>query len=93
MERTLYDWVDEAASALELPADAQWLSDPTTVRRVLDLAKDLAHGVTRPAAPVGTFLAGVAVGLGGAADPSLLEATRARLTTTLEESGGARGRH
>ena len=93
MERTLYEWADEAARALELPSQAQWLSDPGTARLVLELAKELAHGVTRPAAPVGTFLAGVAIGLRGAADPSLLETASARLTATLEEpaSRGARG--
>lgn len=31
---------------------------------VLDLARDVAHGVTRPAAPLTTYLLGVAVGRG-----------------------------
>jgi hypothetical protein len=86
MEGTLYDWAGEAASALDLPPEAQWLSDPITARRVLELAKELAHGVARPAAPVGTFLAGVAIGLRGAADPSLLELVSARLIATLEDA-------
>jgi len=32
------------------------------VTAVLDLARDVAHGVARPAAPLTTFLLGVAVG-------------------------------
>jgi len=31
---------------------------------VLDLARDVAHGVARPAAPLTTYLAGLAVGPG-----------------------------
>lgn len=34
---------------------------------VLDLARDVAHGVARPAAPLTTYLLGVAVGRGIAA--------------------------
>ncbi|MEP6461886.1 MAG: DUF6457 domain-containing protein [Frankiaceae bacterium] len=31
---------------------------------VLDLARDVAHGVARPAAPLTTYLVGIAVGRG-----------------------------
>jgi Domain of unknown function (DUF6457) len=34
------------------------------MRVVLDLARDAAHGVARPAAPLTAFLVGVAVGRG-----------------------------
>jgi hypothetical protein len=44
---------------------------------VLDLARDVAHGVMRPAAPLSTYLLGVAVGRG--ADPSIAAATITRL--------------
>jgi uncharacterized protein DUF6457 len=37
-------------------------------RLVLDLARDVAHGVLRPGAPVTAYLLGVAVGRG--ADPA-----------------------
>jgi hypothetical protein len=40
---------------------------------VLDLARDAAHGVARPAAPLTTYLVGVAVGAG--ADPATAAAT------------------
>lgn len=38
------------------------------VDRILDLARDAAHQVARPAAPLTTFLLGIAVGQG--ADPA-----------------------
>ena len=54
----LEDWIAEAARELGLdPADV-----PTAA--VLGLAKDVAHGVVRPGAPVTAYLMGVAVGRG-----------------------------
>ena len=40
--------------------------DPSSVdlRAVLDLTRDVAHGVARPAAPLTAYLVGVAVGRG-----------------------------
>jgi len=35
------------------------------VSLILDTAADAAHGVARPAAPLSTFIAGLAVGRGG----------------------------
>ncbi|MDS1270982.1 DUF6457 domain-containing protein [Lipingzhangella sp. LS1_29] len=43
------------------------------ITRVLDVARDAAHSVTRPAAPVTTYLMGIAVGRG--ADPEAVAAT------------------
>ncbi len=56
----LETWAE--AIAAELGLDVQ-----VDVPLVLDLARDAAHGVERPAAPVTTYLLGVAVGRG--ADP------------------------
>lgn len=84
MERTMYDWAREAAAALELPEDAAWVSEQAAIEIVLDLARDVAQGVARPAAPTGAFLAGVAVGLDGGNDPAALDRARARLAGTLE---------
>ena len=42
--------------------EVRWTS--TTIRTLLDLARDAAHEVERPAAPLTTFLVGVAVGRG-----------------------------
>ena len=54
----LDDWIARAAETLGLdPADV-----PTEA--VLGLAKDVAHGVVRPGAPVTAYLMGVAVGRG-----------------------------
>lgn len=59
--KTLDDWVDAVAADLGLRSGVD-------VRQVLDLARDVAHGVERPAAPVTTWLAGMAVA--GGADPA-----------------------
>jgi hypothetical protein len=62
MSGELDDWIARAAEELGLdPADV-----PTEA--VLGLAKDVAHGVVRPGAPVTAYLMGVAVGRG--ADPA-----------------------
>ncbi|MET8305716.1 DUF6457 domain-containing protein [Micromonospora sp. NPDC005173] len=56
------DWVTAACAELDL--------DPTQVPvpAVLDLARDVAHRVLRPGAPVSAYLLGLAVGRG--ADPA-----------------------
>ncbi|HZC40353.1 MAG TPA: DUF6457 domain-containing protein [Streptosporangiaceae bacterium] len=55
---TLERWTATACAELGI--------DPASVdvRAVLDLARDVAHGVDRPAAPVTAYLLGVAVGRG-----------------------------
>jgi hypothetical protein len=61
----LDDWLREAAAALKVsPTDAAILSEEA-VTVLLDLARDAAHGVARPAAPLGTFVLGLAVGASG----------------------------
>jgi hypothetical protein len=55
---TLHDWTRAAGAELGVHADDD------TIRAILDLARDVAHQVERPAAPVTAFLAGVAVGTG-----------------------------
>lgn len=73
---TLADWNSAACQALGL--DPAQLAAHQTL--VLDLARDVARGVVRPAAPLTTFLLGVAVGRGG--DP----AEAAQALTDLAES-------
>jgi hypothetical protein len=59
----LDDWVAALAAELGVPADA------VDMRTLLDVARDAAHQVDRPAAPLTTFLVGYAAGLaGGGAD-------------------------
>ena len=55
---TLDSWTKAACAELGIePAIAD-------ARAVLDLARDVAHGVERPAAPLTAYLLGVAVGRG-----------------------------
>jgi hypothetical protein len=56
----LETWVEALETELGLPAGS---IDVTTV---LDLARDAAHGVARPAAPVTTYAVGYADGLAAA---------------------------
>ena len=84
MDGTLYTWAADAANALDIPEDTRWVADRDVVHQVLDLAKEVAMGSVRPAAPVGAFLAGVAVGLEHADGPEALERIRERLATTLD---------
>lgn len=55
---TLQEWTAAVCADLGLdPAAAD-------TKAVLDLARDVAHGVARPAAPLTAYLVGVAVGRG-----------------------------
>jgi hypothetical protein len=80
----LYAWSETAAAALGVPA---WAGSKETVGVVLDVAKETAHGVARPAAPVGSFLAGMAVGLAGARGPEELARVWQALRATIPERG------
>jgi hypothetical protein len=57
----LDDWAAAVAAELDLPGAPDTAS-------VLDLARDVAHAVERPAAPLTAWLAGMAVA--GGADPA-----------------------
>lgn len=76
----LYDWV--TAVATELGLDDAVDSD-SIVDTVLDLTGDVAHHVSRPAAPVTAFLVGVAVGR--ADDPKAAARDVATKITKLAE--------
>lgn len=72
-------WVATLAARLDLdPADVD-------VEAVLDLAADAAHAVIRPAAPLTTFMAGLAAGRNGGG----AEAIGAALRTCSEAAGAA----
>ena len=68
---TLDEWTARVSEALGL--------DSAALDRdvVLDLTKDVAHGVARPAAPLTAYLLGVAVGRAASGDLSAL-ASRVR---------------
>ena len=73
----LTTWIDEAASALGLEPQVP-------VQEILDVARDAAHGVVRPAAPVSTYLLGIAVARG--ADPAVASAVLVELARGWQES-------
>lgn len=55
---TLQSWTEAACTELGVQAD------DVAVRAILDLARDVAHQVERPAAPVTSYLLGLAIGGG-----------------------------
>jgi hypothetical protein len=63
VSRTFEEWVSDVCTALELD------EDDVDTDSILVLARDVAHGVERRAAPVTTYLVGLAAGrAGGDAD-------------------------
>jgi len=68
-------WIDVVSAELGVPA-------PPDLGTVLDVAKDAAHSVERPAAPVSTYLMGYAVAQG--ADPHEVAAVIARLAREFD---------
>jgi len=61
-------WIDAVRKELGISVDFD-------VNAILDIARDAAHGVERPAAPVTTFLLGYAVAQG-----ANLEASTAKIS-------------
>jgi hypothetical protein len=55
----LEDWTAEVSRELGVE---EAVDSAAMTKVVLDLARDVAHGVARPAAPLTTYLVGVAVG-------------------------------
>ena len=78
---TLEDWTSAVVEELGL--------DPGDVDRdlVLDLARDVAHGVARPAAPLTAFLVGLAAGRSGTS-PRDVAAKVSALAASWEGGGG-----
>jgi len=70
MTNPLDAWVRELSEALGVdPASAD-------VTALLDIARDAAHGVARPAAPLTTFLVGLAAGQRGGSPEAVAAAAR-----------------
>jgi hypothetical protein len=55
-------WLRAVAEALGI--DDRALVDDAAAATILDLARDAAHGVARPAAPLAAYAVGLAVGRG-----------------------------
>lgn len=76
---TMEAWIAEVCTELGLDLADQ----KATTAQVLDLTKDVAHGVARPAAPVTAFLIGLAAARADDPDRAVADlcarlATRAR---------------
>lgn len=71
-------WLDAVKKELGVEAEID-------VDLILDVAKDAAHNVQRPAAPVTTYLLGLAVGAG--ADPAEAAAKIANLAQEWDSAG------
>ncbi len=67
-------WVEHLCTALEVDPDSVQL------REILDMTRDVAHHVDRPAAPVSAFVVGLAAARGGGTP----EAVRDALATASE---------
>jgi hypothetical protein len=61
----LHDWIDELCDVLDVEVDLD-------EALVLDVAREAAHNVDRPAAPITTFLLGYAAASSGG-DPDEIE--------------------
>ena len=75
-------WVAELAEALGVPELAG-----LDLGLVLDLARDAAHGIARPAAPLTTFLVGFAAGRTGASTDELRRLTELASQRALTARG------
>lgn len=75
---TLDEWTQRVCAVLGVPAE---LLD---TKVTLDVARDVAHGVARPAAPLTAYLVGVAVGRG--ATPVQAQAAIAELLASWPAS-------
>ena len=71
-----------AAWATGLAADLG-VEQALDVDAVLDLAADAAHGIMRPAAPLTTYLVGVAIGRAGG-DPAQVAEVLERVRVAIE---------
>lgn len=73
---TLQEWMDALADELDVEVEVDMTA-------VLDLAKEAAQGVHRPAAPLTTFLVGYAAGMRGGSPEAMSECID--VATTLTE--------
>ena len=79
----LGEWISRLAAELDI--------DPATVptQLVLDVARDSAHGIARPAAPLTTFLIGLAAGQRGG-DPNEIAAAAATAQRLINQGSAQR---
>lgn len=78
----LDEWASSAAEELGL-------TDPLDLALLLDLARDVAHAIERPAAPITTYLLGLAVARG--LDP--YDAADRLRALAQQQASGAESQH
>jgi hypothetical protein len=80
MPDVLTTWITALADELGV--------DPGRVDQslLLDVARDAAHGVARPAAPLTTFLVGYAAGLRGGSAEAVAQAAATAQRLALEQA-------
>ncbi len=76
---SLPDWTSDLSEALGLDIDVD-------IMAVLNLARDAAHRVERPAAPLTTFLVGYAAAMRGGSPAAIAECMR--IATDLTDTYG-----
>jgi NAD(P)H-hydrate repair Nnr-like enzyme with NAD(P)H-hydrate epimerase domain len=79
-------WIEELASALGVDAGA------LDRDLLLDVARDAAHAVARPAAPLTTFLVGLAAGRNGG-DAAAVREAAVTASRHAEEHAAAKPEH
>jgi hypothetical protein len=79
----LHDWIDELMDTLDIEVELD-------EALVLDVAREAAHQVQRPAAPISTFLLGYAAGLAGGATEDV-ERLAARVIALADRWEGGDG--
>ena len=71
----------------ELVAEELGITSPVDVTAILDLTKDVAHGVMRPAAPIAAYLLGVIAG----SNPDQAAAAEASIRRLADEWATSQG--
>ncbi|MDQ3274670.1 MAG: DUF6457 domain-containing protein [Actinomycetota bacterium] len=79
---TLQEWMRDLAGELGVEVDVD-------ISTILDLARDAAHNVDRPAAPLTTFLVGYAAGMRGGSLTDVHDCTDVATDLTTRWEGSA----
>ncbi len=75
----LDDWVTKLSQEIGVT------SDDIAISEILDLARDAAHAVARPAAPITTFIVGYAAGMRGGGREAIAQTVREALAAIAAE--------
>jgi len=75
---TLEDWITDVAAELGITELGELVDPAFLTPLVLDMTRDVAHGVARPAAPITAYLLGLAVARAAGTGPGEPDFARAR---------------